>query len=241
MSDGTSTTMEVRLNARLPSVQRGDRYEDPLAYWLEVEFPGSRVTGGGTLRSREGEPLVCGIDAEVVGDPDAVEDAVVEYLESLGAPRGSTVALTGRAPRDLGTAEGVGLYLARHGLTEEVYAENDVNEVLDALTPMLATSDGTLIVLSTPAGKRGIFYTLWTEGGPEWQRLTVRADDCPRHGEAFLASERRRMGDRIFSEEYGAAFVDEEENRSNPRLLSARAAEYLRAMVAEDGPDAMPE
>lgn len=115
------------------------------------------------------------------------------------------------------------------------------DEVLDALTPMLATSDGTLIVLSTPAGKRGIFYTLWTEGGPEWQRLTVRADDCPRHGEAFLASERRRMGDRIFSEEYGAAFVDEEENRSNPRLLSARAAEYLRAMVAEDGPDAMPE
>ena len=69
-----TTTLEVRLNARLPSVQRGDRYEDPLAYWLEDRFPGSRVTGGGTLRSREGEPLVCGIDAEVVGDPDEIED-----------------------------------------------------------------------------------------------------------------------------------------------------------------------
>ena len=33
MTDDT-TTLEVRLNARLPSVQRGDRYEDPLAYWL---------------------------------------------------------------------------------------------------------------------------------------------------------------------------------------------------------------
>lgn len=108
------------------------------------------------------------------------------------------------------------------------------DEVLDALTPMLATSDGTLIVLSTPAGKRGIFFALWTDGGPEWERFTVRADDCPRHGEAFLASERRRMGDRIFEEEYGAAFVDDEENRSNPRLISAQAAEYLRAMVADD-------
>ena len=72
MSEET-TRLEVRLNARLPSVQRGDQYEDPLAYWLEDRFPGSRVTGGGTLRSREGEPLVCGIDADVIGDLDAVE------------------------------------------------------------------------------------------------------------------------------------------------------------------------
>ena len=157
MSDGTSTTMEVRLNARLPSVQRGDRYEDPLAYWLEVQFPGSRVTGGGTLRSREGEPLVCGIDAEVVGEPDAVEDAVVEYLESLGAPRGSTVALTGRAPRDLGTTEGVGLYLARHGLPEEVYAENDINEFLDSLNDAV---DGF-----------GVLQAFWE--GPEWTAVYV--------------------------------------------------------------------
>lgn len=156
MTDGT-TTMEVRLNARLPSVQRGDRYEDPLAYWLEDRFPGSRVTGGGTLRSREGEPLVCGIDAEVVGDPDAVEDAVVEYLEALGAPRGSTVALTGRAPRELGTVEGVGVYLARHGLPEEVYAEHDVNEFLDALNDAV---DGF-----------GVLQAFWE--GQEWTAVYV--------------------------------------------------------------------
>ena len=46
------------------------------------------------------------------------------------------------------------------------------DEVLDALTPMLATSDGTLIVLSTPAGKRGVFYRLWTEGGDEWEPVS---------------------------------------------------------------------
>ena len=156
MTDDT-TTLEVRLNARLPSVQRGDRYEDPLAYWLEDRFPGSRVTGGGTLRSREGEPLVCGIDAEVVGDPDAIEDAVVEYLEALGAPRGSTVALTVRAPRDLGAIEGVGLYLDRHGLPQEVYAEHDVNEFLDTLNDAV---DGF-----------GVLQAFWE--GPEWTAVYV--------------------------------------------------------------------
>lgn len=156
MVDGP-TTLEVRLNARLPSVQRGDRYEDPLAYWLEDRFPGSRVTGGGTLRSKEGEPLVCGIDAEVVGDPDEIEDAVVVYLEALGAPRGSTVALTGRAPREVGSIEGVALYLDRHGLPDEVYAEHDVNEFLDALNDAV---DGF-----------GVLQAFWE--GPDWTAVYV--------------------------------------------------------------------
>ncbi|MFN8157666.1 MAG: hypothetical protein U0R68_09615 [Candidatus Nanopelagicales bacterium] len=156
MSEET-TRLEVRLNARLPSVQRGDRYEDPLAYWLEDRFPGSRVIGGGTLRSREGEPLVCGIDADVVGDLDALEDGVVEFLEALGAPRGSTVALAGRAPREVGTIEGVALYLDRHGLPEQVYAENDVNEFLDALNDAV---DGF-----------GVLQAFWE--GPEWTAVYV--------------------------------------------------------------------
>ena len=42
---------EVRINARLQPVHRGDRYEDPLAFLLERSFPGSAVTGGGTLVS----------------------------------------------------------------------------------------------------------------------------------------------------------------------------------------------
>ena len=156
MSDGT-TKLEVRLNARLPSVQRGDRYEDPLAYWLEDRFPGSRVTGGGTLRSREGEPLVRGIDADVVGDPEEIEDAVAAYLEALGAPRGSTVALEGRAPRELGTTEGVALYVDSTTLPAEVYAAHDVNEFLDALNDAV---DGF-----------GVLQAFWE--APDWTAVYV--------------------------------------------------------------------
>ena len=48
---GAAAILEVRINARLQPVHRGDRYEDPLAFLLERSFPGSAVTGGGTLVS----------------------------------------------------------------------------------------------------------------------------------------------------------------------------------------------
>jgi hypothetical protein len=138
-SDGMSSgarshaLLQVRINARLPSVQRGDRYEDPLAYWLESTFPGSRVTGGGTLRSPEGEPLSCGIDAEVVGDADQVVHDVVGFLEELGAPRGSSASIVDGAYRPFGSSEGLAVYLNGTDLPAAVYAAHDVNEFFDRL------------------------------------------------------------------------------------------------------------
>jgi len=132
MTDGT-TILDVRLNARLPSVQRGDRYEDPLAYWIEGAFPGSRVTGGGTLRSPDGEPLSCAVRAEVVGDAAAIEDAVADFLDGLGAPLGSSLTLGDRVAREFGVQSGFAVYLDGDGLAPEVYAANDVNEFIDEL------------------------------------------------------------------------------------------------------------
>jgi len=137
--DGSSTgdddhlLLKVRINARLPSVQRGDRYEDPLAYWLESRFPGSHVTGGGTLRSPEGEPLSCGIDAEVVGDADQIIGGVVAFLEEVGAPRGSSATIVDGPYRPFGAVEGLAVYLNGTDLPAQVYASHDVNEFFDRL------------------------------------------------------------------------------------------------------------
>jgi hypothetical protein len=128
----TSTPLEVRLNARLHAVQRGDRYEDPLAYWLEQRFPGSRVVAAGTLVSPLGEPLSCAVRADVVGEPGEVLDEVIAFLEDLGTPKGS-VALADEYEREFGTNEGLGLYLDGATLSPEVYATLDVNEFLDEL------------------------------------------------------------------------------------------------------------
>jgi hypothetical protein len=139
-STGSTGLLQVRLNARLPSVQRGDRYEDPLAFWLEGHFPGSRVTGGGTLRSPQGEPLSCGIDADVVGDLDALLAGVVEFLEAHGAPHGSTAALVDGATVEFGTHDGLALYLDGTGLAPEVYAAYDINEFFDRLHEAISGS-----------------------------------------------------------------------------------------------------
>jgi hypothetical protein len=65
--------------------------------------------------------------------------------------------------------------------------------LLAAVRPMLATSNGTLIALSTPAGKRGLFYEVWI-GDESWHRTQVAADQCPRITKEFLAEELRELG-----------------------------------------------
>jgi hypothetical protein len=77
-----------------------------------------------------------------------------------------------------------------------------------ALRPMLAISGGRLILLSTPFGKRGFFHHEYTEGGPEWHRVKITADQCPRIDPAWLAAERERIGDWWYQQEYGCEFVE---------------------------------
>src|SRR5262245_53778874 len=54
------------------------------------------------------------------------------------------------------------------------------DELYYAIRPMLATSRGRLILLSTPFGTRGFFYQEWTQGGPDWLRVEVPAERCRR-------------------------------------------------------------
>jgi hypothetical protein len=82
------------------------------------------------------------------------------------------------------------------------------DEMYLALRPMLAVSNGTLWLMSTPFGKRGFFYDTWAEGGAEWERVRVPADECPRIGHVFLEEERRTLGERWYHQEYQCEFVD---------------------------------
>jgi hypothetical protein len=76
-----------------------------------------------------------------------------------------------------------------------------------AVRPMLAVSQGRLIALSTPQGKRGFFYQVWMNGDPsEWLKIAIKATDCPRITRDFLRSERRALGERWFSQEYCTEF-----------------------------------
>jgi phage FluMu gp28-like protein len=87
-------------------------------------------------------------------------------------------------------------------------ASRVTDEMYKALRPMMATSNGNLWVLSTPFGQRGFFHDIWTNGGPEWERVSVPASECPRIGAAFLAEERQAMGEEWFEQEYMCKFVN---------------------------------
>src|SRR5262245_14689621 len=50
------------------------------------------------------------------------------------------------------------------------------DDIYRAVRPMLAVSNGRLICLSTPYGKRGFFHDAWSRGGADWSRIEVPAD-----------------------------------------------------------------
>lgn len=81
------------------------------------------------------------------------------------------------------------------------------DEMHNALTPMLAASNGQLWLMSSPNAQSGEFYKIWHGNFPEWKKYSVTATDCPRISPEFLASERRLKGETVFRREYLCEFV----------------------------------
>jgi hypothetical protein len=82
------------------------------------------------------------------------------------------------------------------------------DDLYRAVRPMLATAPtGRLILMSTPAGQVGHFWNEWSEGGPDWHRVRVPADEVPRIDPAFLAAEQRALGDAWYKQEYLTEFL----------------------------------
>lgn len=81
------------------------------------------------------------------------------------------------------------------------------DELYRSIRPMLAVSNGRLIGMSSPFGRRGWFWEAWN--GPEdWERVRVPASECPRISADFLEQERRGLGEWWFQQEYCCEFLD---------------------------------
>lgn len=76
-----------------------------------------------------------------------------------------------------------------------------------AIRPMLAVSGGSLMVLSTPYGRRGAFFEEWTNG-VGWERYEVPATECPRISREFLEEERKALPARVYRQEYECSFEE---------------------------------
>jgi len=88
--------------------------------------------------------------------------------------------------------------------------EDEASRVLDDLyntvRPMLAVSNGRHILMSTPFGKRGHFFKIWSEERDLWEWFEIPAEKCPRISSEFLAEEKRT--NPWFEQEYHCSFME---------------------------------
>jgi hypothetical protein len=82
------------------------------------------------------------------------------------------------------------------------------DELWIAVNPMLAISQGRMICLSTPRGKRGWFFTVWNDLHADWDRVKVTAEDCPRISREFLEEQMQSLGDRWLRQEFFCSFEE---------------------------------
>jgi hypothetical protein len=101
-----------------------------------------------------------------------------------------------------------------------------------AVRPMLATSGGRLVLLSTPAGRRGVFFEEWTEG-EGWERYEVRAEECARIPASFLEEERAALPAFIYDQEYCCAFVDLEDQLFGYDLVQSSITDEITPLFGE--------
>jgi len=102
--------------------------------------------------------------------------------------------------------------------------------VFVAIRPMLATTGGTLDLLSTPRGNEGFFYDCFQSD--DFHKIHIMSKDCPRITDEFLVQESKRMTKLEYCQEYEAEFLDSlqqffsreliEECFSEDRLSNAR-------------------
>jgi len=137
------------------------------------------------------------LHAKIDGAPTLVTDSVLR-IELENASR--VIAL----PSTEATVRG----LASVALLVVDEAARVPDDLIAACKPMLAVSNGALVMLSTPAGRRGKFFELFHSDDPEWIRVRVPASECPRISAEFLAAEHKELGEARFQEEYELAFID---------------------------------
>jgi hypothetical protein len=102
-----------------------------------------------------------------------------------------------------------------------------------AVKPMLAVSQGRLLALSTPFGKRGWFFNEFSEG-IGWQKHSIKATDCPRISKEFLEEERRSMPAAWFNAEYMCEFTEAVDSVFSYDLVMGMISEDIEPLFGDD-------
>jgi hypothetical protein len=106
------------------------------------------------------------------------------------------------------------------------------DDLYRAVRPMLAVSQGRLVCLSTPFGRRGWFFQAW-DSGMSWERVRVTALECPRITPEFLADEERTLGARWYRQEYFCSFEEAVDCVFSPADVLAALNSQVQPLLTE--------
>ena len=191
-----------------------------LGLWTCLYEPGSLVliVSPSQRQSQEVFRRVMLAHTMLQGVPELTQESALRAQFANGS---RVIALPGSERTTRGYAG------ARMIILDEAARVDDA--LLAALRPTMATVDGSLIMLTTPFGKRGEFYRAWTEG-EGWTHVKVPASMCPRLTKAFLAEERRELGAMRYSEEYELAFLEPDESVFPTAIIDAAFTPDVRPL-----------
>lgn len=125
-------------------------------------------------------------------------------------------------------------------------ASRAIETLYEALRPMMISGleKVQLILISTPNGKQGFFYDIWSGHGkieandPEawkdlndgWERYRVTAYENPRIPQEWLQAEAEDHSERYMRQEYGCEFVETEDQAWSYDLIAAAFGQQVAAL-----------
>ncbi len=107
-------------------------------------------------------------------------------------------------------------------MDEAAFMPEDV--INSVIFPMLATTNGTAIMLSTPWGQDHTFYRSFKN--PNYWSQHVTADQCPLIKPSFLAEQRSEIGELRYKMEYQAEFIEDQNSFFKQDLIRECIEDY---------------
>jgi hypothetical protein len=148
----------ITLNARLQPMDRGVRFEDPLADFLQAYGLGE-VAGGGTALAEDGAIASCDITLTLTNSAPDIQDRILAFLTDLGAPKGSQARFgPDTAARPFGALEGLALALDGACLDAGIECGLDINDTIDALRTALGRTCAFFSYWQGVQGTKLYFY-----------------------------------------------------------------------------------
>lgn len=152
-----------------------------------------------------------GREAEIPEDIEEGAKLVRCSSMSLELGNGSEVV---SAPASADTVRGYAPHLIV--IDEAAYTPDDV---YFALRPMRIRTKAQLIAMSSAGAQEGFFFEAWTkEDG--WEKIEIRADECPWVTADELEKERRRLPERIYQREYENRFMEKTGAVLSPEVIA---------------------